>query len=250
MVEEIISLGISKREASELIKVSKNIQKDLILLKKGMPIQYLIGYVDFFGNKIIVDQSVLIPRFETECLVEKTVNLLKKSNYDNIKILDLCTGSGCIGIALKKELPKSEIYSTDISIKALNIAVKNFKNNKTKIYYKKSDLFKKIKSNEYFDLIISNPPYISYKETIEKIVKNNEPKISLYSKDKGLYHIKKIILDGYKHLNEKGFLALEIGSKQQTEIEKFINANFEEKINYFFENDYNNLVRYLFIYKK
>jgi release factor glutamine methyltransferase len=250
MLEEIISLGISKREATELIKVSKNIKKDLVLLKKGYPIQYLIGYVDFYGNKIIINASVLIPRCETEFLVEKVLSIIKKKANLDLKILDLCTGSGCISIALKKEIPSLEVYSSDISIKALNIAVKNFKNNRVKIFYKRSDLFNKIDKDDYFDVIVSNPPYISKKEKIEKVVEDNEPKLALYSKDEGLYHIKKIIIEGCNHLNKNGFLAIEIGSSQKKALENFMHTRLNKNIEFYFDPDLNNLVRYLFIFKK
>lgn len=247
MLEEIISLGIGKREAEELLKVSKNINKDIKLLKKGYPIQYLIGYVDFYGNKIIVNENVLIPRPETEYLIEKTIEKLK--NKKNPNILDLCTGSGCISVTLKKEVPNSEVYCTDISIKALNIALKNFKNNNVSIYYKKSNLFNKIHPEEKFDVIISNPPYISKKDLLEDIVKNNEPNIALYSKDNGLFHIKKIIIEGYKRLYKNGFLALEIGSMQKKEIESFIIRKLDKNIKYTFEKDLSGKIRYLFINK-
>lgn len=103
MLNKIIELGISKREAEELIKVSKNIKQDYIKLKNNYPIQYLIGYVNFYGNKIYVNDSVLIPRYETEYLVEKTIKLCKNKFDYKINVLDLCTGSGAIGISLKKK---------------------------------------------------------------------------------------------------------------------------------------------------
>ena len=94
MIEEIINLGISRREAEELVNNSTHIKKDIEKLKKGYPIQYLIGYTNFYGNKIFVDKNVLIPRYETETLVEKTLKYIDKYKFKKPNILDLCTGSG------------------------------------------------------------------------------------------------------------------------------------------------------------
>lgn len=248
MLDKIVSLGIGKREAEELVAVSKDIERDYELLKKGKPIQYLIGYVSFFGYDIKISNNVLIPRPETERLVELTIERNKKNGFKNPKILDICTGSGCIAVALKKEIEDSTVYASDISYKALNVAVSNFKANKTPIYYMKSDLFKNFRKEDTFDIIISNPPYISKKEKIEEIVKKNEPKLALFSKDDGLYHIKKIIIEGYKRLNNNGFMALEIGNTQSERLAEFMN-NSLENIKYEFKKDFSDRTRFLFIYK-
>ena len=246
MLDEIINLGIGKREAEELLVVSKNIKRDIKLLKKNYPIQYLIGYVDFYGNTIKVNESVLIPRPETEYLVQLTYD---KINKKNPVILDMCTGSGCIAVALKKLIPNSEIYAVDKSIRALNVARDNFLSNKTKIYYLKSDLFNNLPNypTEY-DVIISNPPYISKNETIGNSVKK-EPKIALYSKDNGLYHIKKIIDEGIKRLSKNGFISLEIGETQKEEIESFLKEK-HNNYKYEFKKDLTGKTRYLFIYNE
>jgi len=102
VINKIVNLGISKIEAEELVKVSRNIEKDYKKLLDNYPIQYLIGYVNFYGNKILVDENVLIPRYETEYLVEKTINYSKKIFKNKINVLDLCTGSGAIAITLYK----------------------------------------------------------------------------------------------------------------------------------------------------
>ena len=104
MINKIISLGISRREAEELIAVSKDIEHDYELLKNGYPIQYLIGYVDFYGYRINVSEDTLIPRYETEYLVEKVINICNKMFNDKINILDIGTGSGAISIVLKDKL--------------------------------------------------------------------------------------------------------------------------------------------------
>ncbi len=232
MLNQILSLGISKQEALELIKVSKNIDKDYKLLKKGYPIQYLIGYVNFCGNKIIVDKNVLIPRYTTEYFVEKTIKYLKRLNIRNPKILDLCTGSGCIAVSLKKEFKDSKIYASDISAKALKTAKINAKINNVEIVFIKSNLFKAIKENK-FDLIISNPPYVSKDEILEKQLRY-EPKKALYSKEKGFYFTKRIINESNLYLNRKSILALEV------------NMNFKYE-NFTIEKDLEGKNRYLFI---
>lgn len=248
MLEKIVNLGIGKREAEELISVSKNIEKDYELLKKGCPIQYLIGYVSFYGYDVRVNKGVLIPRPETETLVELTMKVIKDRKLDNPKILDICTGSGCIALALKSELPQSIVYAADISYKALNLAVSNFKLNKVPIYYMRSDLFKNFRKEDIFDVIISNPPYISKKDKVENIVLKNEPKIALFSKDDGLYHIKKIIIEGYGRINKGGFIAIEIGENQKIKLENFIKKTLSI-INYEFKEDLTGKTRFLFIYK-
>ena len=152
-------------------------------LIKGRPVQYIVGDVDFCGNRIMVNESVLIPRFETELLVDKTIKYINKLFRKQIKILDVGTGSGCIAITLAKET-NSKVSACDISLEALLVAKKNAKENKVAINFVYSDLFSNIKDK--FDVIISNPPYIAHDEEIMDIVLNNEPKIALYADNKGL----------------------------------------------------------------
>lgn len=216
MLNKIIELGISKREAEELIKVSKNINKDYKLLKKSYPIQYLIGYVDFFGYKILVNRNVLIPRYETELLVEETLKQVK--NYINPKILDIGTGSGAIAISLNKETALS-ITAIDISKKALKIATKSAKINNADVNFIHSNLLNKIKDK--YDIIVSNPPYISYNEEIMETVKKYEPKKALYAKDNGIYFYKKILQDSKEVLNTKSTILFEIGYTQAKEIKEY-----------------------------
>ena len=191
MINKIISLGISKREAKELISVSKDIEHDYKLLKDGYPIQYLIGYVDFYGYKINVNEDVLIPRYETEYLLEKVINISKKIFSNKINILDIGTGSGAISIVLKNEL-NSNVTACDISKKALNVAINNAKINNSSIKFIKSDIFSNI--NDKFDIIISNPPYISSDEVIMDSVKKYEPK--LYKAVINLFK------DSYEYMNK------------------------------------------------
>ena len=128
MKDKIVALGFSSVEVDELLKVSKDIESDYLKLKNKYPIQYLIGYVNFYGYKINVNESVLIPRYETEYLVEKTIKYIKDNFNSKINILDLCTGSGSIAISLSKEL-NCIVDASDISSKALEIAKINAKEN-------------------------------------------------------------------------------------------------------------------------
>ncbi len=152
----------------------QNLDEAIKRLENGEPVQYIVGDVDFYGNIIKVNKNVLIPRPETEELVEKTYNLIKDLFPNKeINILDIGTGSGCIPISLKKLIPESIVTACDISEKALEVAKDNAKSNNTEITFINSDIFSNIKDK--FDCIISNPPYIRYDEEIMDIVKNNEP---------------------------------------------------------------------------
>lgn len=246
MLNKIIELGISKIEALELIKVSKNIEEDYEKLLLGYPIQYLIGYVNFYGNKIYVNDSVLIPRYETEYLVEKTLVYIEKIFNNKIKILDLCTGSGAIGISIKKE-KDCEVDMSDISIDALSVARKNCIENNVDIKLIESDLFDAI--NDKYDVIISNPPYINKNMKIMKQVYEYEPHLALFADEEGLYYYKKIFNQVKKNLNEKFLLAFEIGYEQKDELLKIAKDNFSDcKI--VFEKDLSDKYRYLFIFSE
>lgn len=243
MINKIISLGISKREAEELISVSKDIEHDYELLKDGYPIQYLIGYVDFYGYKINVNEDVLIPRYETEYLIEKVINVSKKMFNDKINILDIGTGSGAISIVLKNEL-NSNVTACDISEKALNTAINNAKINNSNINFIKSDIFSNV--NSKFDIIISNPPYISSDEVIMDSVKKYEPNLALYASNDGLYFYEEILKDAKKYLNDKFIIAFEIGWWQGNLIYDIAKRYFNDSI-VRIEKDLTGRDRYIFI---
>ena len=212
-------------------------------LKEGKPVQYIIGNVNFYGNEIKVNENVLIPRFETELLVEKTINYAKKYLKSNLNIIDLGTGSGAIATALKKNIP-CKIDAIDISPKALEIAKENAKNNNVEINFFKSDMLKNV--NNKYDIIISNPPYISKDEKIDDIVKNNEPALALFAEDNGLYFYKQILKNANKNLNKKSIIAFEIGMTQGEKIKKIAKEYFPmSKI--FIEKDYPGKDRFVFI---
>ena len=213
-------------------------------LTKGKPIQYIIGNVNFYGNIIKVNKNVLIPRYETELLVDKTIKKIKKY-FDNkkIDILDIGTGSGCIAITLKKEI-NSNVDAIDISEKALEIAKKNADLNNTKINFMNKDMTT-YKEKKY-DVIISNPPYISYEEKIMDIVKNNEPHLALYAKDDGLYFYKKIIENIKDITKDKYLICFEIGNSQKEPIINIIKKHLKD-VTISAELDYSNNDRFIFI---
>lgn len=232
----------------ELIKryVDINKQEEAFKqLKEGKPIQYIIGNVDFCGNILNVDERVLIPRFETEYLVSKTINYAKERFNKRLNILDLGTGSGCIAITLKKELD-SNVTACDISDDALNLAQENAHKLNADIIFINHDITKSIEGN--YDIIISNPPYISENDFVEDIVKDNEPALALFAPGDGLYFYKKILSYAFDILNKNGFIAFEIGDNQKELLESFLKENGIN--NYSFEKDFANTFRYLFIFNE
>ena len=214
-------------------------------LEKGIPPQYIVGNVNFYGNTINVDKRVLIPRFETELLVEKTINYInqKYDNKKNLNILDIGTGSGCIAITLKKEL-NSNITGIDISLSALEVAKSNASINNVDINFYQSNIFSNVK--EKFDVIISNPPYIKFDEEIMDIVKNNEPHLALYASNDGLYFYEEILKQCSKYLDKKFLICFEIGYTQGECIKELANK-YLPNINIKIEKDYSNKDRFIFI---
>ena len=243
MINKIMSLGFSRPESEELVKASKNIEEDYKKLLEGYPIQYLIGYVDFYGYKIYVNENVLIPRYETEYLVQKTINYSKKLFNDKLDILDLGTGSGAISIVLGRELD-SNVTGVDISESALNVAKKNAIENKVSINFIKSNMLDSVEGK--YDIVVSNPPYIDIDEKIMDSVKKYEPHLSLYAKDNGLYFYKNILSNIKPYLKERFIIAFEIGWWQGALIEKIAQEYFEDS-NVLIEKDLTNRDRYIFI---
>ena len=245
MINKIVELGYSKLEVEELLKVSNNIEEDYKKLLNKYPIQYLIGYVNFYGYKINVNEDVLIPRYETEFLVEKNIKYYKKLFNDKVSILDIGTGSGAISIALKKNID-CDVTACDISKKALEMAKNNAKSNNVDINFIESDIFNNI--NDKYDIIISNPPYIANNEEVEYSVDKYEPHLALYANDNGLYFYKKIIKNASKYLNDKFIVAFEIGYQQADDIIKIVDNNFTD-VKTIIEKDLSGKDRYLFIIK-
>ena len=236
-------------EEKQVAYLRKYLEKDkleegIALLKKGIPVQYIVGNVDFYGNIIRVDKNVLIPRFETELLVDKTIKRINKYfNNKLIRILELGTGSGCIAISLKKEI-NSIIDAIDISKESLSVAIDNAKINNVDINFMLADMT--TYKDKKYDVIISNPPYIKEDELIMDMVKDNEPNIALYADDNGLYYYKKII-DNINYLtNDKYLICFEIGYTQGKYIEEYAKDNLSD-ITVSIEKDYNDRDRFIFI---
>lgn len=215
-------------------------------LEEGVPVQYIVGNVDFFGNIIKVNKDVLIPRFETELLVEKTIKYVKDNFNKKVSIVDIGTGSGCIAITLKKELD-CDVTGVDISKEALDVAFINAKDNNVKIDFRLGNMLDNL--DRKYDVLVSNPPYIREDEEIQDIVKNNEPHIALYAKDKGLYYYKEILKKARDHLNNKFMIAFEIGEMQADDIKKLAKKYLND-INIFVEKDYSNRDRFIFIFSR
>lgn len=237
---------------------NKKVEEFRKLLKKlenGIPIQYIINNQEFMGLNFYVDEDVLIPQPDTEILVEEVIKYCnelrnnepedKETNKDykeniekepiinkedkninkkTIKILDLCTGSGIIGISIYKYLENVEIYASDISQKALNIAEKNTNLNNAKINFINSDMFENIHIKD-FDIIVSNPPYIESKviKSLSKEVQN-EPKLALDGGEDGLKFYRSILENAKDYLRKNGAIFLEIGYDQKEKIEEILKS--------------------------
>ena len=203
---------LTKMQENELINCINKITE-------GYPLQYITNQQYFMRLSFYVDENVLIPQPDTEILVETVIKNITelgiKNKFDlgNMKVLDLCTGSGAIAISIKKYLPEVQVFASDISKNALKIAQKNANNNKVKINFIESNMFENI--SETFDVITSNPPYIKTEE-IRKLPKQvqNEPKLALDGGKDGLDFYKIIAKEGPKHLNKNGVILMEIGYDQ------------------------------------
>lgn len=236
--------GITDNDYQLLKEKYDNLEPIIEKLNNDYPVQYLIGNVSFYGYNINVDERVLIPRFETEYLVEKTINLIKKNNILNSKVLEVGTGSGCISIALKKEIPTLNITAIDISKDALDLAETNALENQVDINFKEADIFK-YNSEEKADILISNPPYIGYEEVIDPKTKY-EPQNALYADDYGMKYYKYMI-DNYKSfMNDKFIMAFEIGYLQGDRLLDYVRGVLPNSISYV-EKDLSGKDRYLFI---
>ena len=222
----IISNGKNKLSDDEESILNKYVNK----LKNGYPLQYITNNQEFMGLNFYVDENVLIPQPDTEVLVESAIKYIteitvnKKISINNIKLLDLCTGSGAIAISLKKYIPQIKVYASDISKKALEISKINANNNNVEINFIKSDMFKNI--NEKFDIIVSNPPYIKTSE-ISKLSKDvqNEPVLALDGGEDGLKFYRLISEQINDYLKSDGILMMEIGFDQANQVKSiFKNA--------------------------
>ena len=205
----------SQLENSISAENQKEFLKIISILKEGKPYQQILGETYFYGNKFFVDENVLIPRPETEELIELIESRLSHMKKEKLKILDVGTGSGCISISLAKIFPNAEVSSIDISEKALNVAQKNVDFHKVKVNFIQKDYLNE-KLDEIYDIIVSNPPYIDVfeREEISYSVKNFEPNIALFApENRVLAFYEKIAQDSENHLKKGGSVFLEINQK-------------------------------------
>lgn len=214
--------------AEDYIKFKENINK----LINGKPLQYITNNQEFVGLNFFVNENVLIPQPDTEIIVEETLKKCKELLLKNgkIKILDLCTGSGAIAVSLSIFLgDEAEVFASDISTKALEVAKYNNGKNNTNVRFIESNLFKNIQEQK-FNIIVSNPPYIR-SDVINKLSKQvqNEPHLALDGGEDGLKFYKKIIEQSCNYI-ENGYLILEIGYDQKEDVENLLkeNKNYSE----------------------
>ena len=193
------------------------------------PLQHLLGYWYFMGEKFIVSENTLIPREETEFLVNCAIEKINKIKKHTLQVLDIGTGSGCIACMIAKNAPQAEVLGVDISSDALQVALENAQKLDLikKVVFRKSDLFSALREGEKFDVVVSNPPYISeddYKN-LDSTVRDFEPKSALLAKENGLEFSKKIIKQAAKYVNYGGYIAFECGMGQAREICTLLERN-------------------------
>ena len=201
---------VSNNDIEKIREYLKKIAKD------KLPLQYLLNEQEFYGRKFYVNKGVLIPRQDTEILVEKAINIVKDKKIETPKILDIGSGSGVIGITMALEIENSKVLGIDVSDVAIEISNKNREILKAKnIKIIKSNLFENVSFKE-FNMIISNPPYIS-RDEIDVMSENTltwEPEEALFAENEGLYFYNEICDKGYEYLQKEGYLLFEIGYKQ------------------------------------
>ena len=220
-IEEVVSINPLEQKLNSQQSLSESqlshLENYISLLKTGQPYQQILGYTEFFGLRFMVNENVLIPRPETEEVLEFTIQQIKNQfgNQYPIRILDIGTGSGIIPIVLKKHFPNAEVTSIDISEKAIEVAKKNAVEHKVTILFEQKD-YLNTELNGTWDLIISNPPYIGIDENdeIANSVKYFEPNIALFSPTRdALIFYRKIAQDAQMHLSENGIIVVEINQK-------------------------------------
>ena len=196
-------------------------------IKEDVPLSHLVGFEYFYDRKFKVTKDVLSPRMETEELIYRVVEYVKSTKKNNLKILDLCTGSGIIAITLKKELSQFsiDVVASDISEEAIKVAKENVQVHDATIKFIQSDIFDNIADK--FDIIVSNPPYIDRKDevTMQDNVLKYDPHLALFAEEEGMYFYRKIIEQANDYLNENGVIFFEIGYDQKDKIIKLADLN-------------------------
>ncbi len=208
--------------AAELAKFKELVQRR----SRREPLQYILGNVDFYGAKICVAQGVLIPRPETEMLVDFALKHIRENKPSGARILDLCTGSGAIIAALAQHLPDAVFIGADISEAAVRMASANTASLNERAKILKSDLFSALTSGEKFDLIVTNPPYVPKNEiaTLQEEIKNFEPHLALDGGEDGLDIVTKICKISPGYLSKGGSLFIELGENQAQKVKELLSA--------------------------
>ncbi len=212
------------------------------------PLDYLFNKHEYIGMNFYVDKNVLIPRPETEELIQETIGVIRANKLPRENIIDVCTGSGIIAISLKKEFNESEVYGTDISSEAIKIAFKNAKNNNLDVKFLVGNILEPAKAlNKKFDILISNPPYVEKMEDIAENVKKYEPLNAIYVEN-GTYFYEEIFKNYKDIMKDKFLMAFEINYDQEDKLTDLIYKYFDENNSmYRFQKDSFGKTRFLFI---
>jgi len=256
---KLLMLHFSGLEPTELYKnYEEEMPKDKYIsyfealdkyLVDNIPVQQIIGFVYFYGHKFIVDDKVLIPRFETEELVANVLMLYDEYfEGKEIDLVDIGTGSGCLAVTLKKEEPLNfTVMATDISFEAIDVAKNNALNNEVEVKFLVGDMLKPVLDKK-FDILVSNPPYIPQNEKVEDIIYDNEPHVALFGGEDGLKFYREILTNANQILKEKAIIAFEHGYDKAEELRSIAKQNFPNaKI--FTLKDMQNLDRMTFVVK-
>lgn len=245
LFKEIYDIDSYKLLINEDIELDENKIIPLLDRLKDEPLGYILSKQRFLKRDFYINKDVLIPRYETEGLTLLALNDIKNYKYDDLVILDMCSGSGCIGISLDLELEKlkidHDIYLVDISSKSNEVAKINKERFDSKVKIELSDLFTSFK--RHVDVLISNPPYIPSLVNVSPRVKNNEPNISLFGGIDGLDIIRRMLLD-LKQIDYPKLIYLEIDPSQEDELKRIIDS-LEIKYAYKFIEDINHKIRFL-----
>lgn len=207
----------------------KEYERRIEMRLSGTPLQYITGVQEFMGLMFRVNPNVLIPRLDTEVLVDQAIGILKAKEWENPFILDMCTGSGAIGVTMAHEFPDAEVTMTDVSPKALSTAMGNAQINDvfSRCIFLQGDMFEAIPEQKRFDMILSNPPYIESDviETLSTEVKDHEPRLALDGGADGLTFYRILAENAEKHLADGGYLMMEIGCDQGEAVRQLLEEN-------------------------
>lgn len=240
--------NISNLDWNLLCQKYDNLEEVIAKIDEGYPIAYLIGDVSFYGYPFKVNENVLIPRFETETLIEKTIKLIKSLNLENSNLIDLGTGSGVIAITLKKEIHSLNITAIDKSKEALKVAIENSKLNNVNVDFQNQDIFN-YELPENISIVISNPPYIEEDSNYNQNVLY-EPKEAIFvSNINPLIYYEQILKIAKKQITKKHLIAFEIDEDHKEDMHKLCKKYFPSD-NIVIEKDLAGKNRYAFIYSE